>query len=348
MRLNDEGGSMSTWSEVSTDEVAQPDRLALWADSLWRLLGRSRSDANADAPFHGRMVHSDLGGLKLCRLSASRHRVVRTPDLIRQDNRGLLKMVVQLEGSAWFEQSGRKALLSAGEWSIYDTARPYSVSNITDVEQLVLLVPREKVLPRGLDPDDSLVRQYSARTGIGRLACEQIRTAFDEMSTCDDETADELADSITHLIRHSLLERCGKPTDLSVRETLRDLIKSYVDRNLRDPGLSIERLTVAFNCTKRNLHKAFSGDGTTICNYIWRSRLERCRRDLDNPACSAKSITDVAFFWGFSSSTHFSRAFKEAFGVSPRAYRLLRRSDCSPFEIPQSGGEHLLRAGYGS
>lgn len=341
---------MNAWGEVSTDQIAPPDRLAFWADSLWQLLGRSRSDADADAgaPFHGSMVHSNLGSLKLCRLSASRHRVVRTPDLIRQDNRGLLKMVVQVEGSAWFEQGGRKALLSAGEWSIYDTARPYSVSNMSDVEQLVLLVPREQVLPQGLDPDASLVRRYSARTGIGRLTCELIRAAFDETSTCDAEAADEVADSITQLIRHSLLERCGKPTDLSVRETLRDLIKSHVDRNLRDPGLSLEKLTVTFNCTKRNLHKAFSGEGTTICNYIWQSRLERCRRDLDNPACSAKSITDVAFFWGFNSSTHFSRAFKEAFGVSPRAYRQLRRSDFQPLEIPRSGGEHLLRAGYGN
>jgi AraC-like DNA-binding protein len=143
-----------------------------------------------------------------------------------------------------------------------------------------------------------------------------------------------------------LLERCGRPSDLSVRETLRDLIKSYIDRNLRDPGLSLEQLTVKFNCTKRNLHKAFSGEGMTICTYIWRSRLERCRRDLDNPACSAKSITDVAFFWGFNSSTHFSRAFKEAFGVSPRAYRQLRRGDCWPLGMAQSGSAHLLPAGY--
>jgi len=339
---------MNTWGEVSTDRIAPPDRLGFWADSLWQLLGRSSSDADADAPFRGKMVHSNLGGLKLCRLSASPHRVVRTPDLIRQDNRGLLKMVVQVEGSAWFQQGGRKALLSAGEWSIYDTARPYTVSNITDVEQLVLLVPREEVLPHGLDPDASLVRRYSARAGIGRLTCELIRAAFDPTSTCDAEAADEAADSITQLIRHSLLERCGRPSDLSVRETLRDLIKSYIERNLRDPGLSIEKLTVTFNCTKRNLHKAFSSEGTTICTYIWRSRLERCRRDLDDPACSAKSITDVAFFWGFNSSTHFSRAFKEAFGVSPRAYRQLRRSDRWPRELPQSGAGHLLPAGYGN
>ena len=34
-----------------------------------------------------------------------------------------------------------------------------------------------------------------------------------------------------------------------------------------------------------------------------------------------KTITEIAFFRGFSDAAHFSHAFKKEFGVSPRAFR---------------------------
>jgi AraC-like DNA-binding protein len=33
------------------------------------------------------------------------------------------------------------------------------------------------------------------------------------------------------------------------------------------------------------------------------------------------SISEICFRWGFNGSAHFSRSFKERYGVSPRDYR---------------------------
>jgi hypothetical protein len=68
---------------------------------------------------------------------------VRTPQLIRSSDRAFIKVVAQLRGRACFEQCGRKAWLAPGEWSVYDTAQPYSVTNPEAVEQLVLL-PKDR------------------------------------------------------------------------------------------------------------------------------------------------------------------------------------------------------------
>lgn len=313
---------MGALATVSTDEVRPHERTGFWTDLIWHKLGRLRSETFGDENFRGRMVLGDVGSVKMCRLSAARHRVVRTPDLIRQDDRGYLKLVVQLEGSTWFEQNGRKTLLAPGEWSIYDTMKAYSVSNTGPIEQLVLLVPREQVLASGMPADELMVQRYSARAGIGRLACDLMRSAFDEIPTSTPQSAEAVGEAITRLLRHSLLERSGVPTDLSHREALRDRIKAYIERNLRDPGLSIDQIAEAIHCSKRNLHKAFSHDGTTISDHIWRLRLERCRADLLAPACDWKSITEIAFSWGFNSSTHFSKAFKNAYGMPPRLWRM--------------------------
>jgi AraC-like DNA-binding protein len=316
---------MATLELVSTDQVAPQDRIPYWKDIIWRQLGRLRSEARSEGAgdFRGRLLHCDAGDVKLCRLSASSHRVARTPDLIRQDDRGFLKVVFQMEGSTWFEQGGRKTLLNPGEWSIYDTMKAYSVSNNGDVEQLVLLAPREKILAAHLNPDELLVQRYDAKAGIGRLAGELLQRAFEEIESCSPESAEAIGEAVAQLLRQSLMERAGRPTSLTLREALRDRIRTYILRNLRDPDLSIDRIAAALRCSKRNLHKAFSNDGATLSDTIWRLRLEHCRRDLQSPACAWKSITEIAFSWGFSSATHFSKAFKDAYGMSPKAWRLV-------------------------
>jgi len=328
---------MATLELVSTEQVAPKERIPYWKDIIWQQLGRLRSEARSEGEFRGRLAWCDTGDVKLCPLSASSHRVARTPDLIRQDDRGFLKVVFQMEGSTWFEQGGRKTLLNPGEWSIYDTMKAYTVSNTSDIEQLVLLVPREKVLAAHLNPDELLVQRYDARSGIGRLAGELMHKALDEIESCSAESAETIGEAVAQLLRQSLMERAGRPTSLTLREALRDRIKTYILRNLRDPELSIDRIAAALRCSKRNLHKAFSNDGATLSDTIWRLRLEHCRRDLVSPACAWKSITEIAFSWGFSSATHFSKAFKEAYGTSPKLYRMSAGSES--IALPPEGAE---------
>ena len=339
---------MATLRTASTEQVAPEERIPYWKDLIWQLLGRLRSEARSEGEFRGRLVHCDAGEVRLCRLSASSHRVARTPDLIRQDDRGFLKVVFQLAGSTWFEQGGRKTLLAPGEWSIYDTMKAYTVSNTSDIEQMVLLVPREKVLAAHLNPDELLVQRYDARAGIGRLAGELTSRAFDEIEACGAESAETIGEAVAQLLRQSLMERAGRPTSLTLREALRDRIRTYILRNLRDPDLSIDRIAAALRCSKRNLHKAFSNDGATLSDTIWRLRLDHCRRDLVAPACAWKSITEIAFSWGFSSATHFSKTFRDAYGMSPKACRLAAgNAGAQPEEgehPEQAGAERLARA----
>ena len=41
----------------------------------------------------------------------------------------------------------------------------------------------------------------------------------------------------------------------------------------------------------------------------------------DQPDVRQLSISEICFRWGFNGSAHFSRAFKDRYGVSPRDYR---------------------------
>ncbi|MDH4393235.1 MAG: helix-turn-helix domain-containing protein [Aquabacterium sp.] len=50
-------------------------------------------------------------------------------------------------------------------------------------------------------------------------------------------------------------------------------------------------------------------------------RLDACRRDLADVRLAERSVSALAFSWGFNDAAHFSRSFREQFGQSPRAWR---------------------------
>jgi AraC-like DNA-binding protein len=78
----------------------------------------------------------------------------------------------------------------------------------------------------------------------------------------------------------------------------------------------------------RSLHLLFADTGTTVSRWIRDRRLKICYRELSR-AGHKDTVTNVAFRWGFNDSAHFSRTFKEAFGVTPSSIRTGTKSRCS-------------------
>jgi len=58
--------------------------------------------------------------------------------------------------------------------------------------------------------------------------------------------------------------------------------------------------------------------GTTLTEYVLRTRIDRGMEFLSN---SSLSVTDIAYKTGFSSHSYFDRVFKRLKGVTPLEYR---------------------------
>jgi AraC family transcriptional regulator, positive regulator of tynA and feaB len=63
--------------------------------------------------------------------------------------------------------------------------------------------------------------------------------------------------------------------------------------------------------------------GETVGEVVRVRRLAKARRDLMK---SGEPISTIAHRWRFSDSSHFSKAFKAHYGVSPSEYRALSQS----------------------
>jgi AraC-like DNA-binding protein len=325
---------MSALGVISTHDVRPGEKLGLWQDTLGQLFGRLGSDTQTDRSFRGKIEHATIGDLRIAKITASPHRVVRTPNHARRDNDDLLKIALQIKGVSYFEQNGRNVTLSPNEWSIYDTAQPYSVTVPGITEMLILMVPRDNLSTHRLHLSDLMVRKIPGLAGMGKLAYQLMISAFDEIPIITPEAEWEIAGAISHLIRLTMLDASGVQNEVSLREVWRDRIRAYIGAHLRDPELSIDRIADAMNCTKRYVHKVFQSERTSVSESILRMRLNRCREDLRNPARSRNSITDIAYSWGFNNPAHFSRAFKDEFNVSPRFFRMETQLACAPQRKP--------------
>ena len=80
-------------------------------------------------------------------------------------------------------------------------------------------------------------------------------------------------------------------------------------------------MAAAQHVSTRTLHAAFHDDQSTVGSWIRARRLERCRRDLSDPALAARPVHAIGARWAFPSAAHFCRAFETAYGTSPSAYR---------------------------
>jgi AraC-like DNA-binding protein len=132
--------------------------------------------------------------------------------------------------------------------------------------------------------------------------------------------ADQMADQIDEPVALQDMRR-GK---------LVERIRMFIESQLGDPQLSPAAVAAAHHISLRYLHKLFEPEPCGVAGLIRQRRLERCRDDLLDPAQADRPVAGIAARWGFSSAAHFSRVFREAYGLPPaefrRAYRLSEAS----------------------
>jgi AraC-like DNA-binding protein len=91
--------------------------------------------------------------------------------------------------------------------------------------------------------------------------------------------------------------------------------------NLENPEMTIESIAAAQNLAPRTLHRLFSAEATTPIRWLWHQRLSASYNALAEGRI--RNVTDAALSFGFTDLSHFSRAFRKAFGHPP--HTLVRR-----------------------
>jgi AraC-like DNA-binding protein len=285
------------------------------------------SRPGGDGDFLGRLRGCDLGRLRFIDVNAEAHTARRTARLVKTAPAGCYKIGLQLRGTSVLSQDGREALLCPGDFTFYDTDRPYTLA-LSDTHRMLVLVFPQRML--GL-PQPGLARLTATRMpgeagGTATLISpflSKVADLVDEAETPGPGASLRLAGNVLDLIGTVLAERmeCA-PADPDIsHRALMLRITAFIEEHLGQACLSPAQIAAAHNISLRQLHKLFHANGTTVGGWIRQRRLEHCRRDLRDPDCVSRPVAAVGARWGYPDPAHFSRLFKAAFGLSPRDYR---------------------------
>ena len=316
-----------TVHSLSTSGLTPKRQIQCWTEALTDLCGHFDVDPMEASSFEGRINYTSVSRLKLCQIEASQHRIAHTVSRAKLSEHPFVKIHFQTHGISYFEQNGRHIEVMPGDCLAYDVSCPHAIISPSLTRHEVVIVPKDLLQERGFRLAKMSACKLSARTGTGRIAYDFVHAAFGEATKLSPYNAVGVADSLIDLLLLPLRE-ADAMFDRVGPEAMYMRAQAFIREHLRDPDLCIDQISATLGCTKRYLHMLFSERGMTVSDYIWRARLVHCRQELETQA--GKTITDVAFSWGFSSSSHFSRVFRKFFGVVPSSIHKAQHSSLSP------------------
>jgi AraC-like DNA-binding protein len=313
----------------STDSVPPEDRLSYWEKLVSDIFTRFEVELDGipSEDFVGSVIdHSteDLGIFEIS--SQSPHRVRHPGGGAYDSQNSAIVITLQVEGSGKIYQDGRQDIIQPGDITLFDASRQFDLHFDGPIRQLSLSIPWQSVQRQLISPKKMTGIGISGSIGVGSVASEFVNTFAKQAANMAATEREGLMRSLVDIINAAVISRLAsaKLSKSDYSDFQLNTARVYVEENLRDPDLSPAVVAAAMGVSQRYLNKMFESENQSLNRMIWERRLENSRIDLENPGMDGRSITDIALSWGFKSSSHFSRSFRELFQMSPREVRLQR------------------------
>jgi AraC-like DNA-binding protein len=283
---------------------------------------------DGDRDLRAEILTGPFGAVHITKVSAPPMTAFRTARLIRVSDPELFKIDVQVRGHTVFAQGDREAALAPGDFTLMDLSRPCRLADRDDEhEVLAVKFPHAALGLRHNELERLTAVPISGRDGLGASISSLARHLGRHLNDYGPTEGARLATALMDLLVVALagrLDRLAAVAPASRRRALLASVQSFIDRRLGDPELSPSAVAAAHHISLRQLYRLFDAQPMGVAGWIRQRRLERCRRDLLDPAFAHWSVSAIAARWGLMDAAHFSRAFRAAYGLPPLEYRISR------------------------
>ncbi|MEY9365112.1 AraC family transcriptional activator of tynA and feaB [Bradyrhizobium yuanmingense] len=312
----------SAWNTVG---VRPHEQFAYYREAICQAFMNLTPEPAAACGFPASVEHVRLGNAAINRVSFPEHLVRRSAADIAASDRSCFYLNLKLAGRCRIQQDGREISLSPGQVGIFDSDRQFALLHDRGPQLRVasFWVPAEALRERLPASFDVVAARLSDDPVVGHLIVETARTLSEGALQMGEDEGVRLFRALIELVAVSLSR--GSRLHAAEAESLADAttlaVKRAIHRRLRQPGLAVADVAAAVGVSERYVHKLLARSGSSFTDYVIDHRLDGAARDLRTPAMAERAIGAIAFDWGFSDLSHFTRRFKQRFGCRPRDWR---------------------------
>ncbi|MDO8421434.1 MAG: acetamidase/formamidase family protein [Parvibaculum sp.] len=314
---------MDAW-HFSTESYSKPDRSEAWRDALERLALKPTHHETEDGAYGLLSAVVSQSGMSFTRLISTPQDIRAIPEINKEAGKDGVWVASLMEGRVTFHDGGNDLKSVPGDIVYGAVGSETTFTLETNCRMVIIYIPRSAFRPKLMAPLPTKVIHLSGRAGIGHVLAGFLASVSEAL---EDLSVDQLR-PIEMALPEFLMAGIFRNADTralggaaGVRAALLHRVCQTVEAQLGDPDLSLTNVSETHGISPRYVQKLFESVGQSFTRYIRYRRLERCRYDLESPIHSQLSISDICFRWGFNDAAHFSRAFRDQYGASPREYR---------------------------
>jgi len=305
--------------EYSTLDVEASRRFDYWNDVVCRTCIPAASRQLAEGPFNGQLTVQPVGSVDISAMSAPLHLWSRDAYHLRIRSEDDLWIGYMRSGNAVLNQEGREVVLDDGDLTLYDAARPF-IAKLTAKTIFLVRFPRTSLLQRF----PAAERMTALHLNCRKPAVTPLRLMIEQAADMDFQkqrpgAAEQVSSTLLDLLGIAL-EFQSNVKELSAERDLFCSLVAYIKRNFLDPDLCLELLAHANHVSTRTVTRAFAKHNMTAMSMVWQLRLEASHRAIKEGR--SRNVTEAALEHCFSNVSHFSQAFRKAYGYAP--HTLLR------------------------
>jgi AraC-like DNA-binding protein len=271
----------------------------------------------------------DLGTLTVAEVELPPMEVVRTARMTRRHDPEFFQLWVTVDGSVGVSQRRRETVCHRPDGVLCNVSRPFrgfasAAPGRGTAAGVVVHMPRAALPLHRRALDRLTAVRLPGRTGIGLLASRYLT----DLPRHADQVSSATRARLAHVTRELVAAWLGQSLDAAAalpadayQQGLRASIRDFIDRRLGDPGLSPAVIAAAHGISVRFLYRLFQDEPLSVAGWIRERRLARCRADLSDPRLASRPVHAIGARWGFPDPAHFSRVFRQAYGMPPQEYR---------------------------
>ena len=307
----------------STDGIEPSKRYAAWQGAICDVYVHVDVNSEHRSDYHGFIREARFGAITMTDVLLSEQRISRRERHIAKLDKDCYYVEFVQQGKINILQAGQTLLSNAGTGAIFTASEAYDLECVGQVRSLYLEIPRKEFAERFRNDRIPVARTMATSRGLGRIAAEFCSTLASEGTALDPTVRARLGDEMMDVLALALDagDKDEPLLDRAVQQSRLRSVKAWIEQHLTDPDLSLENVAKNNGISLRHLHYLFRLTDMSVSEWIWDRRLQRCYDVLTRRELRSLSVTDVAYQLGFSSSSHFSTAFRRKFGISPSDLR---------------------------